>query len=176
MKTRVLRTLAICLSALTLSALASGCGKERVVVVEAPRQGLDMGYSVEATVSDDPEALQKWYDEQMERAKGPTLTTEYQEYASSTNGIDFTCYLANSPLNELDGFYAIYGDMAFEDELFKSDLLRPGTALRKITLNHALNPGEHEVYVTFSQVMEQDGVLDIYQKRTFTVTFTVTQE
>ena len=176
MKTHVLRSLALCLAALTLSALASGCGKETVVVVEAPRQGLDMGYAAEATVSDDPDALQKWYDEAKARANGPSLTTEYQENAFSKNGIDFDCYLANSPLNELDAYYEIHGDIAFEDELYKSDLLRPGTALRKITLNHALNPGEHEVYVTFNQVMEQDGVLDFYQKRVFTVTFHVTQE
>ena len=100
---------------------------------------------------------------------------EYKETATSKNGVDFDCYIANAKENSYDLFITLYGDSAQTDELFKSQLLRPGTSFRTITLNHALNPGTHTVYLLFTQVEENDGVFSVHNELNVSLTFTVLQ-
>jgi hypothetical protein len=66
----------------------------------------------------------------------------------------------------MDMFIAIYTDSTFEDELFLSELLRPGQAFEHITLNRALDTGSHDVVAAFSLVKEEDGQ-QVIAKQTF---------
>jgi len=116
--------------------------------------GPKIGYATEGvTAVEDPEALQKAVDEMMETPPN-AMTLEYRNDATSTDGENFECYIANAVENDYDMFIAIYGDNEMSDELFVSQLLRPGSAFETLKLNHSLEEGTHRVNVAFTQVEE----------------------
>lgn len=90
---------------------------------------------------------------------GGGIVTEYKNNANSTDGKNFTCYVGNSPLNEYDMYIQIFADEALTDQLFLSQLLRPGTVFEEITLDHSLERGTHQVYAVFTQVGEDQSTL-----------------
>ena len=128
---------------------------------------LIVGYAQEGvTVVDDQEAFNKAVADAVERAQQPGISLRFKNEAYSSDGKTFDCYLGNDASNGMDMFIAIYTDDTFEDELFLSELLRPGAAFEHITLNRALDPGSHDVVAAFSLVTEQDGQQAIV-KQTF---------
>ncbi len=134
--------------------------------------GLKIGYADEGvTTVEDPDALQKEVDEMVEAAKDNEITLEYKNDASSTDGENFDCYIANAVENKYDMFVGIFADPNMEDELFVSQLLRPGSAFETIKLNHPLERGTHEVYVFFTQV--EEDLETIHGQIPVTMSFTV---
>jgi hypothetical protein len=144
--------------------------------VQTNDSGFKIGYASEGvTVVDDPEALQRAIDEAYEKSQEPGISLNYRNDAVSTNGIDFDCYIGNSPNNAYDMFINIYADAELTDELFLSELLRPGQAFEKITLKHPLDPGVHRVYVAFTQVKVEDGEQKIHKQVILTMDFHVSE-
>lgn len=128
---------------------------------------LIVGYAQEGvTVVDDQEEFNKAVADMVERAQQPGVSLRFKSEAYSDDGKTFDCYLGNDASNGMDMFIAIYTDDTFEDELFLSELLRPGAVFERITLNRALDPGSHNVVAAFSLVTEQDGQQAIV-KQTF---------
>lgn len=113
-----------------------------------------IGYAEGVTVVEDPDALQKAVDEMYEKAAQPGIGLEYKNDAYSTDGVNFECYIANAASNSYDMYIQIFADDTLTDELYLSQLLRPGTAFDKLELNHALEKGDHRVYVAFTQIEE----------------------
>lgn len=115
--------------------------------------GFKIGYATEGvTVVEDPNALQNAVDEMLKKAEEGQIALEFQNTATSNDGVNFDLYFANSELNSYDMFIAVYGDSEFKDQLFLSGLLRPGTAFKTIKLDRALEPGTHTVYVAYTQI------------------------
>jgi len=136
--------------------------------------GMVIGYASDGvTVIDDADALQKAVDEEFAKSQRPGIGIRYQNDAYSSNGKDFTCYIGNSSSNEYDMFIAIYADDAFEDLLFLSQLIKPGQAFEKITLERALEPGDHTVNCVFSQVDIVDGEQTMIAQTAVTLNFHV---
>lgn len=128
---------------------------------------LIVGYAHEGvTVVNDQEAFNKAVADAVAQAQQPGISLSFKNEAYSSDGKTFDCYLGNSKSNGMDMFIAIYADNTFEDELFLSELLRPGAAFERITLNRALEPGIHNVVVAFSLVTEEDGQ-QVIAKQTF---------
>ncbi len=115
-----------------------------------------IGYSTEAKVMLDEDSLQAAVDEAMENAKNGMVALEYQNDAFSEDGKTFSCYIANASSNLYDMFLAIYADAGYTDQIFLSGLVAPGSGFEEITLDRALDPGDHTVYVAVTQV-ETDG-------------------
>lgn len=130
-----------------------------------------IGYAEGVTVVDDTDALQKAVDEMYDKASQGGITTEYRNDATSTDGTNFECYLGNSPLNAYDMFIAIYADAELTDQLFLSQLLRPGTVFEEIALDHPLDVGTHRVYVALTQV--EEDLETIHAQVFVTMDFTV---
>jgi hypothetical protein len=149
--------------------LTAGCKKKQ----EAADNGFRVGYATEGvTLVDDPDAARKASEELLaEGMKGMTLS--YKNDAFSTDGITFDCYLANHPKNSYDMFVAIYGDEEYTDELYLSQLLRPGTAFNEIKLEHALEPGDHTVHAAYTLVEEVDGQQVMQNQQLVTMVFHV---
>ncbi len=102
------------------------------------------------------------------------LTYNYQAY--SNNGVDFSCLLANESSNRYDLYFDLYADAELTDEIFLSGLLQPGTALDKVSLNHALPVGTTTVYVVFNQVdTNEEGNQTIVNQTVVTVDFIVVE-
>ena len=130
-----------------------------------------IGYA-ESVIAVDEDSLQKAVDE-MFTADDGQFVTEYKNNAASTDGENFTCYIGNSPLNTYDMYIQIFADNDYTDQIFLSELLRPGTAFDHITLEHPLDPGDHTVYVAFTQVGED--LASIVGQVVVTMDFTVTE-
>lgn len=113
-----------------------------------------IGYAEGVTAVEDPDALQKAVDAMYEEARKAGVTLEYKNDASSDDGENFSCYIANAVENEYDMYIQIFADAELIDQLLLTGLLRPGTAFDHITLEHPLDSGTHRVYVAFTQVEE----------------------
>lgn len=136
-----------------------------------------IGYATEATVMLDQDSLQAAMDKAAENAKNGNISLLYKNNAYSEDGQEFSCYLVNSAQNAYDMFVTIFADAALEDQLFLSGLLRPGEGFESITLDRALDLGDHTVYVALTQVEEnEDGEQVIHNQVVHTMDFHVTQE
>jgi len=89
------------------------------------------------------------------------IAVSYQGQATSSNGKDFSCYIANSQANEYDMYIGIYeGDVDENAEpLFLSGLMRPGEAFESITLDRPLDPGTHECTLSMTLVADDHQTL-----------------
>ena len=115
-----------------------------------------IGYAADAKVMLDQDSLQAAVDEALENAKNGMVALQYQNDAFSADGQTFSCYIANAPENLYDMFLTIYADADLTDQIFLSELVPPGSGFEEITLEHALDPGDHMVYVAVTQVETDD--------------------
>lgn len=136
-----------------------------------------IGYSTEAKVMLDQDSLQAAFDEALRNAEEGYVGLKYQNDAYSTNGTDFECYIANSESNIYDMFLTIYADSELTDQIFLSGLVPPGSGFENITLEHALDPGDHTVYVALTQVDtdEETGEQVIKNQAMHTIEFHVAE-
>lgn len=134
-----------------------------------------IGYA-DATVFLDEESLQAAYDEAARNAANSSVALRYKNNAFSDDGINFECYLANSPGNLYDAFFTIYADAEMTDQVFLSGLVRPGSGFEKIKLDRALDPGLNTVYVAVTLVdTEDDGTQVIKSQVIHTMDFNVSE-
>jgi hypothetical protein len=176
MRTRKHPYLTVLALALALAVALSGCGKKAQEETEEEDNGLQIGYATKGVVmTDDPDALQKAYDEAVAEGRGQKIGLLYQPEARSTDGVTFQCHIGNSTSNVDDLFLAIYGDPDLTDELFLSELLRPGTAFEEITLEHSLPAGRNTVYAAFTTVVQDEGELKIHNQAIVTIDFIVNE-
>lgn len=133
-------------------------GNEGQTTYTRPELGEDgrIGYASEGVVATDPETLQDQVDAMLEQAKQPGVALEYKNAAFSEDGQNFECFIGNSANNTYDMFITIYADVQLKDELFLSELLRPGSRFEHITLSRKLEPGEHKAYVVYTQVADEE--------------------
>lgn len=134
-----------------------------------------IGYAGEAKVMLDQDSLQAAVDEAQRNAKEGNVALEYQNEAFSEDGTTFSCYIANSSANLYDMFLTIYADVELTDQVFLSGLVPPGSGFEEITLDHALDTGDHTVYVAVTQVDtdEETGEQAIKNQVMHTIVFHV---
>lgn len=130
-----------------------------------------LGYAEGTTVISDEDALQKAVDEMYANAEDEGIPLSFQNDAFSTDGENFTCYIANPASSRYDMYIQIFADDEYTDQLFLSGLLRPGNAFETIKLDHALDVGTHRVIVAFTQV--EDDLATIHAQVMVTMDFTV---
>lgn len=102
-------------------------------------------------VLEDPETLQKLVDEMVSKAKEGTMTLEMQVDAVSSDGLTFSCYLANALENNYDMFMTLYLDET-QEEIYRSGLIPLGGRIESFTLETALEKGNHVCTLVFNQV------------------------
>lgn len=137
-------------------------------------RNLAIGYATEAKVFLDEKSLGEAMSEAAKNAREKTIALQYQNDAYSTDGETFTCRLINSENNKYDMFLLIYADPEWTDELLRTGLVPPGSGFEELTLNRALEPGDHTVYVVYTQVeTDEDGHQTIRNQTAHTVEFHV---
>lgn len=149
--------------------LTAGCKK---AAPETDNGGFRVGYATEGVTIVDDEAARKASEDLLAEGE-KAMTLSYKNDAFSTDGITFDCYLANHPDNEYDMFVVIYGDEEYTDELYLSQLLRPGTAFNEIKLEHALAPGDHTVHAAYTLIDDVDGQQTIVNQQLVSMVFHV---
>lgn len=132
-----------------------------------------VAYATEGvTIVDDQDAMQRMAEE-IYGAQDDGIGLKYQNDALSQDGTNFQCMIANSELNKNDAYFTICADSDLTDVLYVSGLLRPGEAFEKISLERALERGDHTVYVTIALVEDVDGQQSIVNHMTYTMDFHV---
>lgn len=136
-----------------------------------------IGYAAEAKAMLDENTLQAAIDEAMANAQNDSVGLKYKNDAYSEDGQNFECYIVNSDANIYDMFLTIYADSELTDQIFLSGLVRPGSGFDHITLEHALDTGDHTVYVALTQVDtdEETGEQVIKGQVMHTMTFHVVE-
>ena len=117
--------------------------------------------------------MQKAVDEMYAHAAEGGVTLEYKNDARSTDGENFSCYIANAAENRYDMYLQIFADSELTDQLLLTGLIRPGSAFDNISLEHPLDPGTHRVYVAFTQV--EEDLETIHAQVMVTMDFTVAE-
>lgn len=137
--------------------------------------GMAIDYETDAKVFLDQNSLQAAMDEALRNAQDRNVALRYRNDALSKDGRTFECYIANSGGNLYDMFLTICADPDMTDQLFISKLLRPGTGYDSITLNRALERGDHMVYVAVTLVdTDESGEQVIKAQVVHTMDFHVT--
>lgn len=138
--------------------------------------GPTIGYATNATVMLDQQSIQAAMDAAMANAREGRIGLSYRNDAYSTDGITFDCHIANSVANIYDMFLTIFTDAEMTDQVYLSGLVPPGSGFEQITLDHALELGDHRVYVVLTQVKtDEDGEQVLAHQVSHTMDFHVTQ-
>lgn len=133
-----------------------------------------IGYSMEATVITDQDALQAAADEAIRNARENRIALKYKNNAYSTDGKTFSCLLANSAGNLYDMFLTIFTDPEMTDQVYLSGLVPPGSGFEEITLDRALEKGDHTMIVVLTQVdVNENGEQVLKNQVSHTVEFHV---
>jgi uncharacterized protein YxeA len=148
-----------------------------VIIKTQQKQDTGIGYATEAKVMLDQESLQAAMDKAMENARDGNVSLSYRNDAYSSDGKNFECYLVNSSGNIYDATFSIFADPELTDELFLSKLVPPGSGFETVTLERALDEGDHTVYVVLTQVKtdETTGIQSMNGQVVYTMDFHVTK-
>ncbi len=118
-----------------------------------------IGYAEGVTVTRDEDALQNAVDDMASKMSRGEIMLEYTNEASSTDGENFTGYLANADENTCDIYFDMYADDKLTDEIYLSGLVPPGKALEKFKLNRKLEKGDHSVVLIFTAVEDDHATI-----------------
>lgn len=138
--------------------------------VDTEETSTSIGYASEGVMVLDDDSDTPAIDPTKSRGVG----VMFQNDAYSTDGQTFNCYIGNPERNERDMFIAIYSDNTLSEELFVSQLLQPGTGFNTITLNRALEEGDHRLVVALTLVEGEEEAL--YAQSMITMDFHVDLE
>lgn len=112
------------------------------------------GLAYEANViTEDEDALQDAVDALYKQAKEGQMVLQMQTQASSVDGLNFTCSLANAKENRYDMFMVLYLDET-QEEIYRSGLIPLGGKIVEFTTTKQLEPGNYEATLVFNQVEE----------------------
>lgn len=116
-----------------------------------------MAYETSA-IATDPETLQDLYNEMLEKAKEGTMALEMQTEANSSDGTEFSCYIANAINNKYDMFVVIYNDET-QEEIYRSGLIPVGSRIESFTSSKKLKPGTYVGTIVYNQVEDDHATI-----------------
>lgn len=135
-----------------------------------------IGYATEARVMLDQDSLQAAMDEAVRNAAEGNVSLRYQNDAYSDDGTNFECRIINSASNMYDMYLTIFTDAQLTNQVFLSELVPPGSGFESITLDQALDSGDHTVYVVLTQVdTDENGQQVLKNQITHTMDFHVSK-
>ena len=133
-----------------------------------------IGYSMDASVILDQDALQAAADEAIKNARENRIALQYRNNAYSKDGKTFSCLSANSASNLYDMYLTIFADAEMTDQVYLSGLVPPGSGFEEITLDRALEKGDHTMVVVLTQVdTDENGAQVLKNQVSHTVEFHV---
>ena len=86
------------------------------------------------------------------------IALEFKNDAYSADGQTFKCYVGNSPINQYDMYLLIYADPEMTDLICTTGMVSPGHAFEVLTLDRVLEPGDHMVYIAYTQVDDPETI------------------
>ena len=129
--------------------------------------GGKIGYDTNAVVVTEEDELQKLADE-MNKNDGE-ISLEYKNVATSQDGSNFNCYIANSAKNRYDMYVGIYTDVDYSEELYLSKLMKPGSGIKNFQCKKKPEPGVHDVVMVFTFVENDHATIHSQTNVTYTL-------
>lgn len=105
------------------------------------------------------EDLQAQYDEAMKEVQEGYISLNFNNWAVSEDGINFDCFLGNSSENTYDVYYDMYMDSSFQDRIFITGLIPPGSGIEHFTSEIDLDPGTYEAVLVLTQVEDDHATI-----------------
>ena len=126
-----------------------------------------IGYESQAVVVTDPDQLQSMMDQMTD---DNSVALEYKNVATSQDGKNFACYLANSGKNKYDMFLTLFKDSEKKEQILLTKLIPPGSGLKKFTLDKKLDPGTYEGVLVLTQVKDDHKTIQSQTSVVYTLT------
>lgn len=168
----IIALLIVIIAILAVVVLKKDTSEEKEILnKEAVGQGYPALTYQEGVIATEPKTLQDAVDELHEKVTDGQMGIEMQVTATSTDGKNFSCYLANADENQYDMYMAIYADESFEDELLLTGLIPVGSRIESFQTNRKLPVGEYECYLVYTQV--EDDHATIHSQVIVTITLVV---
>jgi hypothetical protein len=133
--------------------------------------GTGLGY--EANVVTDEDSLQDLVDGMVERAKDGSMALEFKNQATSSDGQNFSCYIANSVKNKYDMYLGIYltsEESGEQEELYLTQLIKPGSGIESFQTSRKLEPGTYDTVIIFTQVKDDHATIHSQVSVEYTLT------
>lgn len=111
-----------------------------------------LGYAANV-ITTDPQTLQDAVNDMLAKAEEGQMVLEMKTEAYSSDGINFSCYLANATENNYDMFMVFYDDETRE-EILRTGLIPIGGRIEDFSLSEKLDKGKHTITIVFNQVEE----------------------
>ena len=129
-----------------------------------------LGYEDTAEVVTDEDELQKIVDGMLERTEDGKISLEYKNMATSSDGKNFICYIANSVKNKYDMYVGIYSDATCQEELLLTQLMKPGSGIKSFECEKKLEPGTYNTVLVFTLVSEDHETIKSQASVEYTLT------
>lgn len=113
-----------------------------------------IGYESSAVTVTDEDTLQDIVDGMIKQTKDGHMALEYKNTAISSDGTNFSCYIANSAKNKYNMYVGIYLDSDLKDQIYLTKLIKPGDGIQNFQSSRKLTPGTYNAVLVFTQVKE----------------------
>lgn len=112
----------------------------------------------DSAVAIDEDSLAKALSDMADKVKDGNMSLEMKTTASSSDGLNFSCKLANAPENRYDMFMTLYLDETGE-ELYRSGLIPLGMEINNFQISRKLAPGTYESTLVYTQVNDDKSTV-----------------
>lgn len=107
----------------------------------------------------DVDDFQAAFDQAVRDMQNSSIGIVFNNYAESSDGINFKCYLGNAAGNGKDVYFNIYKDSSFSEQILLTGLIPPGSGIDTFESEIDLEPGEYEAVLVLTKVDDDHSTI-----------------
>lgn len=116
-------------------------------------------YDDNVVLIDDGDDIQAAYDAAKKKVEEGMIGLQYNNVATSSDGVNFDCVLGNSDTNSYDIYYDLYTDMNMSQRVFITGLIPPGSGITSFKSQVKYEPGTYEAILVITQVEDDHSTI-----------------
>ena len=103
--------------------------------------------------------FQAEFDQAVKDMQNSSVGLIFNNYATSSDGKNFKCYLGNAQANNKDIYLNIYKDTSFSEQILLTGLIPPGSGIDTFESEIQLEPGEYEAVLVLTKVDDDHSTI-----------------
>ena len=107
----------------------------------------------------DVDNFQAEFDQAVKDMQNSSIGIVFNNYAVSSDGINFKCYLGNAEGNGKDIYFNIYKDSSFSEQILLTGLIPPGSGIDTFKSEIDLEPGQYEAVLVLTKVDDDHSTI-----------------